>query len=84
MKKALPANARGDTVSFNPAAFRDGSERNVEDLLKKMPGFKVSESGKISFNGKPVERVFLEGQGPVQQKVRIRHPQPVRRDADQN
>ena len=61
VKTVLPVNARGDTVSFNPAAFRDGSERNVEDLLKKMPGFRVSESGKISFNGKPVERVFLEG-----------------------
>ncbi len=61
VKRVLPADAKGDTVSFNPLAFKDGSERNVEDLLRKVPGFKVAESGKISFNGKPVERVFLEG-----------------------
>jgi len=50
-----------DTVSYKASAFLDGSERKVEDLLKKLPGIQVDGEGKIKYKGKAVEKVLLEG-----------------------
>lgn len=52
----------GDTISFNVDSYKDGSERKVEDLLKKLPGIEVNEkTGKIKYRGKSVETVKIEG-----------------------
>lgn len=50
-----------DTVSYKASAFLDGSERKVEDLLKKLPGIEVDDSGKIKYKGKSIEKVLLDG-----------------------
>ncbi len=50
-----------DTTEYNVASFTDSTEFSVEDILKKLPGIRVAENGTISFNGKPVERVLLDG-----------------------
>jgi len=50
-----------DTVSYKASAFLDGSERKVEDLLRKLPGIQVDDNGHIKFKGKSVEKVLLEG-----------------------
>src|SRR5690606_29840935 len=50
-----------DTVNYKASAFLDGSERKVEDLLKKLPGIQVDDEGKIKYKGKNVEKVLLEG-----------------------
>ncbi|MCW5923699.1 MAG: carboxypeptidase regulatory-like domain-containing protein [Saprospiraceae bacterium] len=59
--KAPPVVVRSDTTEYNVASFSDSTEFSVEDLLKKLPGAQVSESGQISLNGKLVERVLIEG-----------------------
>ncbi|GAB4132619.1 MAG: hypothetical protein Fur0027_20320 [Raineya sp.] len=51
----------GDTTIYKIQQFSDSTEQNVEDLLGKIPGVKVDENGKISFKGKSVEKVFVEG-----------------------
>lgn len=50
-----------DTVVFNPEAYKDGTERKVEDLLKKLPGVEVTGDGRIKYRGKDVEAVQLDG-----------------------
>ncbi|MBK7366313.1 MAG: carboxypeptidase regulatory-like domain-containing protein [Nitrosomonas sp.] len=59
--QALPIVQYRDTTEYNVSSFTDSTEFSVEDVLKKLPGIRVSESGTISFNGKPVERVLLDG-----------------------
>jgi hypothetical protein len=60
--KAKPVQIRGDTVKYNVSAFRDGSERKIQDLIKKLPGIDVNEkTGEIRYKGKTVETVKLEG-----------------------
>lgn len=60
--KALPFKIKHDTVSYNVASYRDGSERKIEDVIKKLPGVDVNEStGAITYKGKPVETVKLDG-----------------------
>ncbi|MDO8365236.1 MAG: carboxypeptidase-like regulatory domain-containing protein, partial [Saprospiraceae bacterium] len=59
--KTPPVIARNDTTEYNVASFSDSTEVSVEDLLKKLPGVRVAENGLITYNGKTVERVMIDG-----------------------
>ena len=50
-----------DTVTFDPNSFKDGTERVVEDILKKLPGVEVAESGEIKYKGKNIKKLLLDG-----------------------
>lgn len=52
---------KGDTIIFDARAYLDGSERVVEDLLKKIPGLEITQEGNILVNGKEVEKIMIEG-----------------------
>jgi Carboxypeptidase regulatory-like domain len=69
--KTPPVIVRKDTTEFNVASFSDSTEFSVEDLLKKLPGVQVNESGQISYNGKTVERVLIEGDDLFSQNYQI-------------
>lgn len=61
--KARPFQINGDTVKYNVSAYRDGSERKIQDIIKKLPGIQVNEStGEIKYKGKSVETVKLDGE----------------------
>ena len=51
----------GDTTIFKAQQFSDSTERNIEALLKKIPGVEINEEGAISFQGKNVDKVFIDG-----------------------
>jgi hypothetical protein len=51
----------GDTISFRADAFKNNQERVAEDLLKKIPGIEVERSGSITYNGKSIKKILLEG-----------------------
>lgn len=61
--KARPkiATYKQDTISYNIKAIKDGTERTVEDIVKKLPGLDVNENGKITNNGKIIGQVLVEG-----------------------
>lgn len=50
-----------DTVDFNPNAFTQKENDVVEDLLKKLPGVEVSDDGTITYAGKPIEKILIDG-----------------------
>lgn len=56
-----PIIIKKDTTDYNPKSFMDGSERVVEDLLKKLPGIKVEDNGEIKFKGKSIKKMLLDG-----------------------
>lgn len=59
--KASPVVIRSDTTEYNTASFSDSTEFSVEDLLRKLPGVRISEQGLVTYNGKIVERMLIEG-----------------------
>lgn len=56
-----PYSVKKDTVIFDVAKYRDGNEKKVEDLLKKLPGIEVDVNGGIKYRGKVLETVTLDG-----------------------
>ncbi len=57
----LPIKIKEDTVEFNAAAYpvRDGAP--VEDMIKKIPGADVDAQGNVTFQGKSVTKVRVNG-----------------------
>ncbi|MCY1661024.1 carboxypeptidase-like regulatory domain-containing protein [Chryseobacterium sp. SL1] len=58
--RITPVRLKKDTIEYNAQSFSNGSERNVEELLKKLPGITVQSDGKIKFGNREVERVMIE------------------------
>ncbi len=56
-----PVIIKKDTIEFNANAFKTLPTALVEDLLKKLPGIMVNESGDILFNGQKVNRILIDG-----------------------
>lgn len=56
-----PIIVNGDTTIFKINSFQNKLDNNLEDVLRKMPGFDVDATGNILFNGKPIENVLIEG-----------------------
>ena len=51
----------GDTVKFKTDYFKDGTEETAGELLNKIPDMEVSENGNVSYAGKPVDKVLMDG-----------------------
>ena len=50
-----------DTTIFNAGAYSLPEGSTLEALIELLPGVKVSENGAITWNGKPVEELLLNG-----------------------
>jgi len=53
---------KGDTTEFNAKAYKTQPNATVEDLLKQFPGFQVDKDGKITAQGKTVQKVLVDGE----------------------
>lgn len=58
---ALPQVIKDDTISFKTSAYRDGTEDKIEDVIAKLPGVEVKDNGDITVDGKPLDRILLDG-----------------------
>ncbi|WP_299113113.1 outer membrane beta-barrel protein [uncultured Winogradskyella sp.] len=61
IKATPPITVKKDTLEFNVASFKTKKDANVEDLLKKLPGVEVDATGAITVNGKPVNKILVNG-----------------------
>jgi hypothetical protein len=56
-----PVRMNGDTIEFNANAFSLDRNAVAEDLLRRLPGITVWGDGTITFNGKQIRQVLVEG-----------------------
>ncbi|MDD4150391.1 MAG: TonB-dependent receptor [Bacteroidales bacterium] len=56
-----PLFIHGDTVEYDARLFKVPPGSSVEDLLKRLPGIEVDESGGITTMGKNIGRVYVDG-----------------------
>jgi hypothetical protein len=60
--KATAIKIKGDTTEFNAAAYNIKPNDRVEDLLKQFQGLQIDANGKITAQGKTVEKVLVDGE----------------------
>jgi len=57
----MPIVVRGDTLIYNADSFKNGSERKLEDIIDKLPGVEINDSGQIEVEGKVVNKLMVNG-----------------------
>ena len=62
---------QGDTLSYNVSSFAQDEDRSIGDVLKRMPGVEVSESGQIKYQGKSISNFYLDGDDLLKDKYSI-------------
>lgn len=62
---------RGDTLDYNVASFADVTDRSIGDVLKKLPGIQVLDSGKILYQGTEINKFYIEGLDMLQGRYGI-------------
>ena len=55
----MPVNIKGDTIVYNTDSFTTGSEKKLEDVLKKLPGVEINEEGEVEVEGKKVTKLMV-------------------------
>ena len=58
---APPVRMNGDTIEFNADAFQLDSNAVVEDLLRRLPGLVVWGDGAVTYNGREIPNVLVNG-----------------------
>ncbi|NEV94882.1 TonB-dependent receptor [Psychroflexus sp. YR1-1] len=56
-----PITIKKDTLEFNASSFSTRPDANLEETLKQLPGVEVDAAGNITVNGKPVQRILVNG-----------------------
>lgn len=58
---AARVEQKEDTTVFNASAYRTPEGSTLEALVKQFPGVEVSDDGKITWNGKEVKELLVNG-----------------------
>ena len=59
--KSKKVYSHGDTINYNVGSFLSQTDQSIADVLKKMPGITVSDAGQVSYQGKPIKNLYIEG-----------------------
>jgi len=59
--QASKVTLKADTFVYNASAYRTPEGSVVEELVKRLPGAKVDDDGKITINGKEVKKIMVDG-----------------------
>ena len=60
--RGAPITRHSDTLNYKVDAFATKQDRVISDVLKKMPGIEVAGNGQISYQGKPINKFYINGQ----------------------
>lgn len=58
--KINPVTIRSDTAVYNVKSFASKADRNIKDVLARMPGVEVGDNGLIKYKGKPISKFYIE------------------------
>jgi len=61
----------GDTTSYKVSDFSSPQDRVIGDVIKKLPGIDVAKDGKISYNGKAISNLYIDGDNLLDDKYNI-------------
>lgn len=59
--KNSPITKKGDTISYAVNSFAKDQDRTIADVLNRLPGIEVLNDGKILYQGKAINKYYIEG-----------------------
>ncbi len=58
--KTQPVKQRGDTINYRISALKQAEDKVLIDVIKRIPGVDVMTNGKILYQGKPINKFYIE------------------------
>ncbi len=52
---------KSDTLTYSVAGFKQAQDRSIADVIAKMPGLEVKKDGSIEYQGKKINKFYIEG-----------------------
>ena len=52
---------RSDTLTYYMSKYATPADKNLSDVLKRLPGIKVEENGQIKYHGEPINKFYIDG-----------------------
>jgi hypothetical protein len=68
---APKVSLRGDTLNFLTHGFQKQGDITLEDVLKRLPGIEVSQSGEIRYNDTPINALYIDGKNILEGKYSL-------------
>jgi hypothetical protein len=62
---------RNDTLTYTVSGFKMPQDRVIADVLKKIPGIEVLESGTIKYQNRAISQFYIEGMNLLEGKYSI-------------
>ncbi len=69
--KAPPIRQRGDTLVYDVNSFKSQNDKYISDVLKKLPGVTVSDNGAIQYQGRGINKFYIEGRDLLEGKYTL-------------
>lgn len=69
--KPPPITQHRDTISYSVEAFKNKSDRVIADVIRKLPGIEVEADGRILYQGKPINKYYIQGLDLLENKYRL-------------
>lgn len=66
-----PITRKKDTLNYDVASFSSKFDRVVGDILQKLPGLEVSGDGTIRYEGKAINKFYIDGKDLLDGKYSI-------------
>ena len=65
IKTVAPIIVKKDTIIYNIKHWTQKNDQTLEEVLAKIKGFKILANGEIEVNGKPIQKVLINGKEVV-------------------
>ena len=59
--RAPDIEQRSDTLTYYMSKYATAADKNIADVLKRLPGIKVEENGQIKYHGEPINKFYIDG-----------------------
>lgn len=61
IQSEIPILEKNDTIRIQTKYFADGTEKNIGEMLNKIPGISVDNEGGIKVHGTSIEKLLIDG-----------------------
>ena len=56
-----PVWQKKDTINYRVSEFKQQQDRVIGDIIARLPGIEVTPGGQIKYQGKPINKYYIEG-----------------------
>lgn len=71
IEEARSIYKKGDTINYNVKSFADRTDRVIIDVIKNLPGIKITENGQILYQNKAINKFYVDGKDLLEQRYNI-------------